>query len=264
MVGRSNTLLDEIESDALDETKPLTGALRKCVALGGQANSAELRDWATRELQGYPPDGDLPGFRVIPAPIMIEGATHGGIVKNQQIPRSTLPDVVQEKIGEEFRFYSGVGEIEELARSAERSEEPAKLQLPSGGDVARLMNAEIGPGQQILSVYWAVSPVSLRGLCDQIRTSLMQLVAEIRVAIPKGAEVPTPEAADNAINVVVNGKRARVSVAAAQASGGSSATLASEAPSEESGFWTTSRWIGAAIVGIATIAAAVFAGIEVF
>jgi hypothetical protein len=185
MVGRSNTLLDEIESDALDETKPLTGALRKCVALGGQADSAELRDWATRELQGYPPDGDLPGFRVIPAPIMIEGATHGGIVKNQPIPRSTLPDVVQEKVGEEFHFYSGVGEIEELARSAERADEPAKLQLPRGGDVVRLMNAEIGPGQQILSVYWAVSPVSLRGLCDQIRTSLVQLVAEIRLQLQR-------------------------------------------------------------------------------
>lgn len=195
---------------------------------------------------------------------MIEGATYGGIVKNQQIPLSTLPGIVQEKVGEEFRFYSGVSEIEELVRSAEQSEEPAKLQLPGGGDVARLMNAEFGPGQQILSVYWAVSPVSLRGLCDQIRTSLVQLVAEIKVAIPKGGAVPTPEAADNAINVVINGKRARVNVAAAQASGDSGTVLASQAPTEEFGFWTTSRRIGAAIVGIATIAAAVFAGIEVF
>jgi AbiTii-like protein len=264
MVGRSNTLLDEIESDALDETKPLIGALRKCVALGGQADSAALRDWATRELKGYPPDGDLPGFRVIPAPIMIEGATPQGIVKNQQIPLSTLPDFVQENISEEVRFYSGVGEIEELARSAERSDEPAKLQLPMGGDVARLMNADFGPGQQIVSVYWAVSPVSLRGLCDQIRTNLVQLVAEIRVAIPNGAEVPTPEAADNAINVIVHGKRAKVKVAAAQASGGSYAMLTSEDSGAESGPWTTSRRIGAASVGVATIAAAIFAGIEVF
>lgn len=46
-------LLDQIETEALDESASLAGALRKCVALGGRTGSEQLRDWATLELEGY-------------------------------------------------------------------------------------------------------------------------------------------------------------------------------------------------------------------
>jgi hypothetical protein len=68
------------------------------------------------------------------------------------------------------------------------------------------------------------------------------------------------------MNFVISGKRARVTVSAAQASGsGTQASVtASSEPQSEPGFWTTSRRIGAALVGLATIAGAAFAAIEVF
>ena len=50
---KRSTLLEQIEQAALDDTADITGALRKCVALGGQSGSEELRTWATRELKGY-------------------------------------------------------------------------------------------------------------------------------------------------------------------------------------------------------------------
>ena len=237
----------------------MAGALRKCVALGGQAGSSELRDWATQELRGYPPDAELPEFRTVPAPIYIDGAIPGGLVKNQQIPRSTLPDFVQEKVDEEFKFYSGIGEIEELIRSAEQSEEPAKLQLPMGGDIARIMTGESGRGQQIISIYWAISPVALRAICDQVRTSLVQLVAELRAVTPKGQEIPSSEAATQAVNVVLHGKRSHVVINAPQAVEGSTASVTNDAGPEESEFWTRSRRIGAFVVGLASIAGAVAA-----
>jgi len=263
MARRDETLVAQIEAEALDENKPVAGALRKCVALGGQAGSSELRDWATQELRGYPPDAELPEFRVVPAPIYVDGAVPGGLVKNQQIPRSTLPDFVQEKVDEEFKFYSGIGEIEELMRSAEQSEEPAKLQLPMGGDIARIMTAESGQGQQIISIYWAISPVALRAVCDQVRTSLVQLVAELRAATPRGQAIPSPEAATQAVNVVLHGKRSQVVVNAPQAAGGGTASVITndEGP-EESEFWTRSRRIGAFVVGLASIAGAVAAIVQ--
>jgi AbiTii len=51
---RDSDLLAEIERDVLDESKSVAAALRRCLALGGQPKSAELRDWASRELRGYP------------------------------------------------------------------------------------------------------------------------------------------------------------------------------------------------------------------
>ena len=45
-------LLQATEDSALDGESSVTDALRKCVALGGRAGSAELRTWASRELNG--------------------------------------------------------------------------------------------------------------------------------------------------------------------------------------------------------------------
>lgn len=68
------------------------------------------------------------------------------------------------------------------------------------------------------------------------------------------------------MNFVISGERAKVNVSASQASGpGSNATTTTmPTPDPEPGFWTTSRRIGALIVGLATIAGAVFTAIQVF
>lgn len=71
----ADSLLDQIERDALDERASVATALRKCVALGGRSGSQALRDWATRELDGYYGSNDLPEYRIVPAAIQLDGMT---------------------------------------------------------------------------------------------------------------------------------------------------------------------------------------------
>ena len=71
MSNRSNRLLGEIEAGALDRRTPIGDVLRKVIALGRQAGSAELRDWATRELRGYGADDEIPVQ--VGAPLQIVG-----------------------------------------------------------------------------------------------------------------------------------------------------------------------------------------------
>jgi len=261
---RAENLPAQIEAEALDESSPVAGALRKCVALGGKAGSSELRDWATSELRGYENEEALPPYRVVAAPLRIDGATPGGLITGQPIAPSVLPDFVQENVKEEFKFMTGVGELEAVAGSAEAAGDPVKLQLPMGGDVARLMNVERqDPSQTILAVYWAISPATVRGILDQVRTILVQLVAELQASTPVGQDVPTSEATNQAVNVAVHGRRSKVIVNAPQAAEGSTATVTSGAPVPvESGWWTRARRVGAFLVGAATIAAAVFAFLQ--
>ncbi len=264
MARRDHSLLAEIEKEALDEGHSAAGALRKCVALGGKAGSAELRDWATKELRGYNGDDELPEYRIVAAPIHIDGATLDAKITGQPIAPSSLPDFVQEKVKEEFKFYNGIGELEELVRSSEKSGEPVKLQLPMGADIARIMNQEsVASGQTILTIYWSISAVTVRGVIDQVRTGLVQLVAELRAGLPADQSVPSPEAAAQAVQVAVTGKRSNVTVTTAQASNGGQANVTANEPEpSESGFWTRSRRIGAFFVGAATVVAAVIAVIE--
>lgn len=260
MSRREDSLIAQIEKEALDETASLAGALRKCVVLGGKSGSEQLRDWATRELKGYHSDAELPSYRIVPAQICIDGATTNALVTGQPIARSILPDFVQENVGEDVELREGAGALEALAARAESTGEAIKMSLPMGGDIARLMTAEMR-GQQVLSVYWALTPPAVRGVLDQIRTALAVLVAELRATTASEAALPSAEAADHAVNVVVTGERHTVSVNTARAlgAGASAATGASDPNGVTSPFWNRSRRIGAFVVGAATVAGAVVA-----
>lgn len=256
----ASLLLDQIERDVLDESASVAAALRKCVVLGGRSGSVPLSDWATRELEGYHGSNELPDYRRLAAPIQLDGITGNMFVTGQAVAPSALPDFVRDVVKEQVELRDGIGQIEQLASMAE-----IKLGLPGGGDLVRVMNAEIGEFQRIDRIYWALSPAAVRGVLDQVRTALTKLVAELHATTPRGQEVPSAEEASQALNFVVTGKRAKVSVSAAQATGSAPALASTSGAGEEaeSGTWTTSRRIGAAVVGVATIAAAIFGAIEV-
>jgi hypothetical protein len=261
---REDTLLAQIEQETLDDGASVAGALRKCVVLGGKSGSEPLRDWATRELKGYYGDDDLPEYRVVPAQIQIDGATMSGLVTGQPIARSTLPDFVQQQVHEHVELRDGAGAIEALVQRAETAGEAVKLSLPMGGDIARIMSAEL-QGQQILSIYWAVAPAAVRGVLDQIRTALTLLVAELRANTPRDEQVPSAAAANAAVRLVVTGKRHNITVNTAQAGGNASSATVTTPKQEavESPFWTRSRRIGAIVVGAATIVGAIAAVIAI-
>ncbi len=177
-----------------------------------------------------------------------------GLVEQQAISPHELPDVARDVIDNNFHLTQGVGGLEKLIASS-RPGQAIKFGLPGGSDLALLMTQDRLPGHQVLRVYWAVSPAAIEDALDQIRTSLTLLVAELRAATPPGGPVPS-EAADQAVNLIVTGKRNKVSVITTQASDGATAATATPADEDASGRRTTSRRIGAAVVGLATVVGA--------
>src|SRR5262249_53599063 len=163
-------LLAEIERDALNHSVPLSAALQKCIALGGRARNAELRDWASQELHGYRNDTELPAYRIIHAPLLIDGVTVAGSIKGQQISSSDLPDVAQDIITEEVKLVQGVGDLQGLVRNAERDGQGSVKLGPSGvADLMKIWNYEIrDTGQTIMRLYWDVNTGRIAGVLDQI------------------------------------------------------------------------------------------------
>src|SRR5438132_7505401 len=107
-------LLEEIERAAHDGGGRVADALRRCVTLGGRAGSIELRDWANHELNGYYGMDELPDYRIVGAPIGLDGVVPGGLIKNQQISPYDLPDFVRNAgISERLELRQGIGELEE-------------------------------------------------------------------------------------------------------------------------------------------------------
>jgi hypothetical protein len=261
MARQPDSLLAQIERDVVDESKPVAAALRKCVILGGHAGSAELRDWATRELHGYRDRADdLPEYREIPAPLQIDGISGNYMVRGQPISALDLPEFARDLITDQMHLTQGIGEIEAWITQAESGDGFVRLSPPGAAELAGLWTHKLGnPYQSVGRVYWCVSAATLRGVVDAVRTALAELLGELRAGTPPGQDLPSAEVAGQALQVVLRGSKHRVTINHAAAAEGGSATIEPPSPEQDGGFWTASRKIGAAIAGAATVMGAIAA-----
>jgi AbiTii len=231
------------------------------LALGGQAKSAELRSWASRELNGYKTgDDDLPEWRIVGATLHIDGQNLRAIIKGQQISPMTLPDFARDVIKEECPLRMGVAALEAMLA---RSEEFAHLGPPGASDLVLYMNHKnSNQFEHIESLYWSISKTAIRGVLDRIRTTLVELVAEMRAGMPEDMNVPTAELASQAVNVAVHGRGHRVTVTTAQS--GTDGSSQATGPTEEGKTRNWKRWakIGGFIVGLATVIATLITSAE--
>ena len=254
-------LLAQIEDEALDHENDLASALRKCVALGGRNGSESLRTWATKELKGYDNTDELPSYRTVPAIIALSGQTHNAIIHSQRISPNELPDFTHGDVREQCSFFHPIAELAAIVDHAKGG--PVRLSLPYAADLARLMNHQAKDEallQHINGLFWEVSRASVLGIIDTVRTTLVELVAEMRASIPAGANdfIPSKEAADRAVNVAVNGEQHHVQVIVGNNTGDLSGDAdttnngENESPQRKVMFWL------AAIAGLIVAVAAVW------
>jgi len=230
MANQDAKLVAEVQHDALDAKVPLADTLRKLVALGGAVGSNELREWAGLELRGYVGSPvELPTYRKIPAMIEINGFAGAGQINGYRISPHLLPDFATNVIKEEAPLTSSVAELEAMVRHAASEGGYLKLSLPEGQSLVAIMNSEgRTPLGHIAAIYWSTSAPALEGALDQIRTSLVELVAEMRAGMPNSAGVPSRDAADRAVSIVIHGGNPNVNVTAASASGSGSHNVSAE------------------------------------
>lgn len=252
---RRRDLLDEIEAAAEGPSGDLPKALRRCLTLGGLTESAPLREWASLELKGYEDDEKLPGYRG--APSLLMGNTV--MAKGQVVPAEFVPDDIRELVDDEPKLRSPLGELIAMHQGAVRSgEDHLKIVPPGMSMLLALINNEVrrhgnAPGLQFERVYYMVPITTLERVIDCVRTTLVELVAEMRAARPGPGLLATGEAADRAVSVAVRGIGHRVTVHQAVGDG---ASVSSMVPTSVTSPWVL-RW--AAIGALATLAGAVVA-----
>ena len=254
MAKRPADLLDQIQADALRGDR-LADTLRKVVALGGESGSKRLREWANRELRGY--DGvdiaDLPPYRVIGASLQIDWMRGPHKMTGQPISNLQIPEFARDEFKQEVRLRAGIGELEAMVEAARKEgRSHTKLMHAGASDVLAYMNHESDdPFMNYVALYWSVAQSSLEGVTDQVRTTLVELVAEMRAGTPAGQSVPSTEVADQAVSVAVYGDNNRVHIAqAVTAEGVSAGDASAESSSRATLYWTIAGVLVAA-VGVA-------------
>lgn len=262
MAKPTTSLLSQVQSAVLDEDASLAGALRKILVLAGKSDAQELRAWATKELQGYGPDDSLPSYRVVQAELLIDGISGNYQITGERVSSASLPEIARGHIDEEVKFRQGVAEIEAMIKQADSDDGRIKLSPQGAAELVNIWNSELQtPYRMVSALYWAISSVTLRGIVDQIRTKLAQLVAEIRSEVQDVDSEPSSEAVRQAANIVISG-RARVKNINTQQSANSNNTsmaVPSNDDDESPTAWYLTKKFWAFAIGLMTIAGGVAA-----
>lgn len=203
MLRQQPALLGQLEQDILDRTVPLADVLRRCLFFAGRTGSAQLREWATHELKGYPRRDAVPEYRVVVAPIIWDVAIPYRGVGTFPVNVQELPDFVREHINETVPLNQSVEQLEHLAAQAEGRSKPVALAV-IGGDVwMELWNEKNAEGQKALRMYWAIDPAVIRGVVGQVRTALTEFVVELRSEVGETDELPSTEQTNEALRLTM-------------------------------------------------------------
>jgi hypothetical protein len=223
MAHHRGGLLAQISEDVADHAVPLSSLLQKCIVLGGQAGSQNMRDWARQELHGYAGADTVPDYRHVPAAVMVvitNRAGYNGLT--QRIDDTAFPQQIREKIRakadlEDAVLGAGIGELEALA--GHDTEEIRLIPSWSTFIAATLNQLNAAPNSRVAEVYWSVSRASVRGVLSRVRTALAELVAELIALTPRGQEVPDRQAADQVVQFVITCDRSVINYSPQHATG---------------------------------------------
>jgi hypothetical protein len=196
-------MLAALEADILADS-PIAPTLRRVILLGGRAGSSELRDWASRELNGYDDETSLPAYRRVPSPICIDANVGYTRRTGQVISPSILPEYAQELFAGGPAFFQGIGTIEAIAREAREDGGTVKMTHRNAMDLCAVLD-DGQPFQETTALYWQVSAASIGGIVEHVKTTLAELVAAMRSRTPVGEILPAPAVATEAVRDILGG-----------------------------------------------------------
>ena len=183
----TDTVLQSLRAHVLDEAEPLAGLLRKCLILGAETGSDALRQWARRELNGYADESVVPDYRVIDGAVILFDSISGNHwATGQSIHPLQLPAKAREHLPDAMTLRQPVDELERLAAEDSTYFRTGPLSLAEV-----LWNRQLGAFQQVINLRYTISGSTVAGILGQVRTNLIEIVADLTAGTPLTELPPT-------------------------------------------------------------------------
>ena len=164
--------LTDLAGDLSVSTEQVLTTLR---IVATRAGVDEVAEWATRELEGYGKDDELPPHRSWVVSI-VASLTHpgGGVLTNVDIPVSGIPKRWRDA-ATTHRCLSGIGQIESLF-----SKNGAEALGAEHPNLTAIINESgyLGPGVTCVQAAAKFSPTHVRGVVDRARQTALKLCLE--------------------------------------------------------------------------------------
>jgi hypothetical protein len=176
-------LLKELRDLVTDPSARIADILRKAKVLAVTLKQEEFKTWVTYELNGYPPEADLPPYRRLHSPPL---GTFSGVasqVSNFLLPVSLMPDFLQGR-ARELRMAHPIAEIEALVKGDRET-----LRHPWSVETVMLLRDKIEmPGFVLAEAYQPITKAQLEGVLDAVRNRLLDFLLAIQELQPEAVE----------------------------------------------------------------------------
>lgn len=176
-------LLDDIIDEATSKDGEVTRLLRLCMVLGSRLQYEPLTEWATWELEGYRGEQSLPSYRVFA--VRHRGHFMGSFTGVFDIPLRVLPESLRAHY-EHHEERSAIAELVNLASSYDGTNSPRIHWNP---DMAATFASKLVSGSQCVQAWTEISPASIVGVLDQVKTRVLNFALKIERELPASRDV---------------------------------------------------------------------------
>ena len=203
------SLLEEIQSAAIDADSDLGTILRKCKLLAARLGNQELEDWLQWESNGYPDDVDVPDYRIWPLAVRGRFASIRWI-REAPVPPACLPENAAEAYGR-YQCKLSIAAVE----TALRENKSGQIQVATG-DISLMLN-DVYKHENCIESWAEFSTPNLVELLNSVRNRILDFALALWKQHPQagemdaGAAVDVPQAAVTQIfNTTVHGGAANL------------------------------------------------------
>lgn len=144
------SLIEQLQSDALDRAMPITDLLRKAKTAAVKLKRSDLTEWLEHELSGYG-GADIPEYRVLPAEMKFFNPMHGWCPIVGRSPH--------------FSCRQPMSEVLSLLES-----DDTRFVIPVGHEIVQHFSKKVG---FLVDVKQHVSRASLAGIVDAVRNAVL-------------------------------------------------------------------------------------------
>lgn len=180
------TLLEEIQSAAVDQSSDLGTILRKCKILAARLGSQPLESWLLYESNGYPPDNQVPDYREWG--LILKGnfyGSSGSSLQNAPIPPMCLPKEVQEEYLK-YKCRQSIASLEAMLKKIENINK--NFRVPTG-DLAVVLGMNVYQGQNCIEAWAEVGVGQILELLNAVRNRILDFVLAVWKKDPEAGEL---------------------------------------------------------------------------
>ena len=199
-------LLQDIIAEATSSDSNAPRLLRLCMVLGSRLPHEPLKVWARHELEGYPNDVDVPGYRDLT--VRNKGSFIGPILQgDMEISTLLLPESLRRHY-EKKTFRESIAECADLAAKASAD---SQFRIPWPVEIALKYGSKHVSNGQCHSAWMEVSPSELVAIVDVVKTKVLAFALEIEGEAPHAGDVAgtstpiAPAAISQIFNTTITG-----------------------------------------------------------